>query len=100
MGLFNGPDPLRLDPPSLDVLDQSFVCILPPEGRNQVVFLQEIVGLVHQSQIAAQLPIEAFPTPMVSIQDLYMGLHIMKARQIICGLQERRMRVIKSQLHT
>ena len=29
-----------------------------------------------------------------------MGLHIMKAPQIVRGLQERRMRVIKSQLHT
>ena len=79
MGLFNGPDPLWLDPPSLGVLDQSFVCVLPPEGRNQVVFLQEIAGLVHQSWIAAQLSIEAFPMPIVSVQEMYMGLHIMKA---------------------
>ena len=70
MGLFNDSGPLEMNPPPIRVLDQAFVGILPPEGRNQMVLLQKIAGLVHQSQITTRGKTETLSQPMVSVQEV------------------------------
>lgn len=108
--LFNNSVPFCLNPPTLGILAQSSIGILPPERRDKVVILQKIARLVHQSRIAARREMEALSWSMVSVNKMQIGLQIMgageivgeimKTGDIVGGLEEGRMIMIQSQLHS